>query len=193
MDAYTVYEDLSVKWDAAFPPASSPVKPLYHIQADVAEMNHTLGASRSPYFYQILGPDKKPCEITVGNFKIEGTKLVETLVQIERHLLITIVDKAGEKQTKTFKFSGVFDGGFVHKVPELIRMMQEYNKFGSFAQLNELERVKAENATLKQTIAQLETTLASERDRIAMLLREIDRLKEALSLVQQPPATDANG
>ncbi|MCS6833198.1 MAG: hypothetical protein NZ521_06470, partial [Flammeovirgaceae bacterium] len=63
-----------------------------------------------------------------------------------------------------------------------------------FAQLNELERVKAENTTLKQTILQLEATLASERDRIAMLLREIDRLKEALALAQQPSSTtETNG
>ncbi|GAB4335967.1 MAG: hypothetical protein OHK0038_13970 [Flammeovirgaceae bacterium] len=187
MDAYTLYEDLTVKWDAAFPPASSPVKPMYHIQTDVAELNHVLGASRSPHFYQILDKDKKPCEISVGNFKIEGSRLVEQLVQIERHLLITIVDKAGEKQTKLYKFNTVFDGGFALKLPELIRTLQEYNKFGSFAQLNELEKVKSENATLKQNIAQLEATLASERERINMLLREIDRLKEAATLATLPP------
>jgi hypothetical protein len=166
---------------------------MYHIQADVAELNHVLGASRSPYSYQILDKDKKPCEITVGSFKVEGMKFVEQLVQIERHLLITIVDKAGEKQTKLYKFSGVFDGGFALKLPELIRTLHEYNKFGSFAQLNELEKVKAENATLKQNIAQLEATLAGERDRINMLLREIDRLKEAATLASLPPSNPTTG
>lgn len=189
MDTYVIFNDLTIKWTKY--QAGTPVnkQPLYHVNVGVDEtkIDTVLGYDQSPHYYQILDAEKKPCEIEEGNFRFDGSKFEEIPEGINRKLTVNILDKNGDAEARSFVFSGVHQGDFVHKIPELINMLKEFNKFGSFSEMNELKKLETENAALKTTIDKLQKEVAQKDQQIDALQKEVEQLKANMPT---PPSID---
>ncbi len=157
MDSYTVYDDLNIRWNNYQTGQIHHANPLYYIEVAPYEIDDVLGSSQSPHIYKITDADKKPCQIRVGNFFVEGTELREESNGLHRILKYYIADANGDKEERSFTFIGAHDGGLVHKLPAIINELRDLQKYGSWKQKTELHLLKLENRKLKEQLIEAES------------------------------------
>jgi len=175
MDSYTIYENLSIRWDKNPAPANQG-KILYHIETEPITVDSVLGSAQSPHVYRIFGADKKPTEIRLGNFFVEGSVLTEQEQGIYRTLKFFITDSNGDKEERSITFSGAHDGGFVLKVPAVLNELKELQVFGTWKNKTlvnslrlEIENLKKENESLQTQVLQYEATVLGLQNEVKKL------------------------
>lgn len=175
MDVYIIYDDLTVQWKHENVAPHNAV-PLYKVETEPRSeaADTVIGTYTDPYEYRIQNPEgTEKKEIAVGNFKVEGNILIEKWNEstLSRELVITISDANGDKKHHTYRFQGKHAGGFIQKIPDVIRHMENLNKFGSYANMQaqqQLEELQKEHETLKEAYAKLEAENKALHEQIAI-------------------------
>ena len=176
MDSYTIYEDLSIRWDKN-PPAANAGKVLYHVEAEPTKIDQFLGASQSPHVYRIFDANKKPSEIRLGNFYVEGSVLTEQEQGIYRVLKFFILDASGDKEERSITFSGAHDGGLVRKIPAIMNELKDLQQYGTWKGKTTVTVLKAEIEKLKAQNQELETKVLEYEARIIGLQNQVRELQ----------------
>jgi len=174
MDSYTVYDDLNIRWNNYQTGHIHHAKPLYYIEVAPYEIDDLLGSSQSPHLYKITDAQRKPCQIQVGNFFVEGSELREESDGLMRILKYYISDANGDKEERRFTFMGAHDGGLVHKLPAIINELRQLEKYGSWKQKTELQILKRENKKLKKQLQETQNQLIEASQKVSQLQEVIE-------------------
>lgn len=189
MDSYIITKSLTVHW-INYGASPSDQEALYFVDVDVEQdkIDNVLGTGKSPHSYWLYDAERKPVEIQVGNFRVLGSVLHEKLLtNYNRELVLSISDDQGDIEKRSYTFSGVHNGDFVHKIPEVLNLLKELNQYNNWKEITALKKLEAENKALSKTIDELQDKLANAesqneelRTDIAALKSEINDLKKQI-------------